>query len=167
MLIRYLFFLFLGMLTYSQLCNAASSKYIYTYLQIEDINNALAEYHADTNTYPSSNEGLIELVENKGQKKGWNGPYLIKYRLHYDAWGEEYIYHYPPIYGTLNFDVYSKGVDMKDNHGQQDDITNWVGYSKEIYENKIFYFNPVLILIVVSIGLLALYYRKKYYRNNL
>lgn len=51
-----------------------------------------------------------------------------------DAWGHELIYIVPAKYGTLAFDLYSRGADGKDDQGTGDDISNWNGASDWYYE---------------------------------
>ena len=84
--------------------------------------------------YPTTNEGLYVLLRKPEGVDNWSGPYLPMEQLPLDGWGNEFIYIYPPKYGTGVFDLYSIGRDGIDNHGNGDDINNWVGYNEWIYE---------------------------------
>ncbi len=93
-------------------------------LQIEDIGAALDVYRLETGDYPSNEEGLKALVENPGDKPGWNGPYLKKTVVPVDPWGREYHYQMPGEHG--DFDLYSLGKDNAEGgEGENADIVSW------------------------------------------
>jgi len=93
-------------------------------LQIEDIGAALDVYRLETGDYPSNEEGLKALVENPGDKPGWNGPYLKKKVVPVDPWGREYHYQMPGEHG--DFDLYSLGKDNAEGgEGENADIVSW------------------------------------------
>ncbi len=93
-------------------------------LQIEDIGAALDVYRLETGDYPSNDEGLKALVENPGDKPGWNGPYLKKKAVPLDPWGHEYHYQMPGEHG--DFDLYSLGKDNAEGgEGENADIVYW------------------------------------------
>lgn len=50
-----------------------------------------------------------------------------------DAWGHKFIYIFPAKYGTLEFDLYSRGANGEDEYGHGDDITNWNGFNVWYY----------------------------------
>ncbi len=87
---------------------------------VSAIDSLLDNYKLDVGTYPSTDEGLVALIENKAKSPFWNGPYL-KNGLPNDPWGSPYIYSEPGVHGS--FDVSSAGPDGI--VGTSDDIGNW------------------------------------------
>jgi general secretion pathway protein G len=93
-------------------------------LQIEELSSALDVYRLEVGVYPSSDQGLIALVENPGGMDQWNGPYLRKKTIRNDPWGNGYHYVYPGDNG--DFDLYSLGADNTDGgEGEDRDILGW------------------------------------------
>lgn len=93
-------------------------------LQIEELSSALDIYRLEVGSYPSSNEGLLALVENPSGVNQWNGPYLRKSTVRRDPWGNDYIYRSPGEYG--DFDIYSLGADNSEGgEGEDRDIVGW------------------------------------------
>ncbi len=93
-------------------------------LQIADLGAGLDVYRLETGDYPSNDEGLKALVENPGDKPGWNGPYLKKKIVPQDPWGHEYHYQMPGEHG--DFDLYSLGKDnAQGGEGENADIVSW------------------------------------------
>src|SRR6056297_3103032 len=45
-------------------------------IQIRDLEQALEMYKLDVGRYPSTEQGLVALVQKPGGAAGWNGPYL-------------------------------------------------------------------------------------------
>lgn len=93
-------------------------------LQIEELAAALDMYKLDTDTYPSSQQGLKALVQEPANAAGWNGPYLRKNFVPQDPWNQDFHYQYPGEHGE--FDIYSFGAD-KSQGGEKDnrDIVSW------------------------------------------
>lgn len=93
-------------------------------LQIEELAAALDMYKLDTDTYPSSQQGLKALVQEPANAAGWNGPYLRKNFVPQDPWNRDYHYQYPGEHG--DFDIYSFGADNSQG-GEKDnrDIVSW------------------------------------------
>ena len=93
-------------------------------LQIEELASALDMYKLDTDSYPSSQQGLQALVEEPGNVPGWNGPYLRKNFVPQDPWNRDYHYRFPGEHGE--FDIYSYGADNAQG-GEKDsrDIVSW------------------------------------------
>ena len=90
------------------------------------ISNALKLYRLDNSTYPSSEQGLMALVQKPsvGQiPPNWkSGGYLE--RLPKDPWGGEYQYLNPGVHGEI--DVFSFGRDGKPGgEGIDGDIGSW------------------------------------------
>ncbi len=93
-------------------------------VQIEDLSAALDMYKLDVGKYPTSDQGLVALVEKPADSKRWNGPYLRKTRVPQDPWAEAYHYKSPGEHG--NFDLYSYGADAKaGGEGEDQDINSW------------------------------------------
>lgn len=93
-------------------------------LQIEELAAALDMYKLDTDTYPTSQQGLQALVQEPSNAAGWNGPYLRKNFVPQDPWNRDYHYKYPGENGE--FDIYSFGADNAQG-GEKDnrDIVSW------------------------------------------
>ncbi len=84
--------------------------------EIRNVGTALEQYRAEYGEYPSTEQGLQILMDNKhGQK------YLDK--IPNDSWGHPYHYLYPGNYNQSSFDLWSNGKDGVE--GTTDDIANW------------------------------------------
>lgn len=66
------------------------SKFIAVKQNIRSIEGALNLYYKDIGEYPTTNQGLHNLIENDGLTQ-WGGPYLSE-SLIIDPWGEHYQY---------------------------------------------------------------------------
>ncbi len=101
-----------------------------TKAQIGMFKSTLERYALDMNTFPTTEEGLIVLVEEPSEGDSttkWDGPYLDAAEVPKDPWGNDYQYEYPPSHGEgkLDFpDIWSYGPDGED--GTDDDVVNWV-----------------------------------------
>jgi general secretion pathway protein G len=101
-----------------------SAKSDTTRLQIEELGAGLDLYHLEVGRYPTTDEGLIALVEQPTGASQWNGPYLKKKRIPEDPWGNEYHYRSPGEQGM--YDLYSFGNDnMEGGEGDNADIVSW------------------------------------------
>jgi general secretion pathway protein G len=99
-----------------------------TKTQIGMFRGSLEQYNLDTRSYPSTEEGLVALVEAPADEEegtsNWDGPYISKSEIPKDPWGNDYQYEFPPEHGKGDFpDIWSYGPDGEDN--TDDDITNW------------------------------------------
>lgn len=93
-------------------------------VQVEDLAQTLDMYKLDVGSYPTSEQGLNALIENPGDVKRWNGPYLRKSKVPLDPWNNEYHYTSPGEHGK--FDISSTGADGKDGgEGEDQDINSW------------------------------------------
>jgi len=93
-------------------------------LQIEELSSALDLYRLEVGSYPSSDQGLVALVEQPVGIDQWNGPYLRKKTIRLDPWGQPYHYRAPGENGP--FDIYSLGADNADGgEGEARDILGW------------------------------------------
>jgi general secretion pathway protein G len=93
-------------------------------LQIEELSSALDIYRLEVGSYPSSDQGLMALIEKPTGTDQWNGPYLRKKTIRNDPWGNEYRYRAPGENGP--FDLYSLGANnMEGGDGEDRDILSW------------------------------------------
>jgi general secretion pathway protein G len=87
--------------------------------EIGTIGAALDRYEIDNGSYPTSEEGIVALMEAPSSAKNWKGPYLKK--LPQDPWGNQYIYQRPGQHNQ-DYDLYSMGPDGREG---TDDIDSW------------------------------------------
>ncbi len=93
-------------------------------LQIEELSNALDVYRLETGKYPTSDQGLMALIEEPSGMDQWNGPYLRKKTIRNDPWGNPYHYEYPGE--NADFDLYSYGADdAPGGDGEDQDVLGW------------------------------------------
>ena len=88
-----------------------------------NISVALDMFELDNGSYPSTDQGLVALVEKPSTAgtSHWKGPYLKK--LPKDPWGQNYVYRNPGEKNSESFDLFSLGPNGIE--GDPDDITNW------------------------------------------
>lgn len=102
----------------------AASKTKAARVQVEDLSAALDMYKLDTGKYPTTEQGLLALVERPEGSKRWNGSYLRKTKVPKDPWVQDYQYASPGEHGK--FDLYSYGADEKQGgEGEDQDINSW------------------------------------------
>ena len=94
--------------------------------QISTYESTLRLYRSQTNNYPSTDQGLLALLEKPEEDpipKRWAGPYMEE--LADDPWGGQYQYAYPGEFNEERNkpDIWSFGPDGED--GTEDDIGNW------------------------------------------
>ena len=86
---------------------------------------ALKIYRLDNGMYPSTEQGLVALVQKPNTNPvpgNWTKPYLD--RLPKDPWGGDYQYLNPGVKGEI--DVFSLGADhARGGEGNAADIGNW------------------------------------------
>ncbi len=93
-------------------------------LQIEELGTALDVFRLETGRYPSTDEGLIALVQKPTGLEAWNGPYLRKRVVPKDPWGNDYRYRAPGQNGA--YDLYSLGADNAEGgEGEGADVVSW------------------------------------------
>lgn len=92
---------------------------------IAEMEAALERFNVHMDRYPSTDEGLRQLVEAPaGDDKKWRGPYVKQLRP--DPWGNPYSYRAPGSHHTSSFDLWSRGADNADGGEEQGaDIGNW------------------------------------------
>ena len=92
--------------------------------QIENFQLALGQYHLDTGTYPSTEQGLGALRTQPSGVDQWHGPYLEK-ELPNDPWGHAFVYKFPGEHGDEP-DVLSYGADgQPGGTDYNSDIVSW------------------------------------------
>ena len=93
-------------------------------LQINEFGAGLDLFYLEIGRYPTSDEGLIALIEKPSDMTNWNGPYLKKKSIPKDPWGNDYIYQSPGENGP--YDLYSFGMDgTEGGEGDNQDIVSW------------------------------------------
>ena len=93
-------------------------------LQIEELGAGLDLFHLETGRYPTTEEGIIALVERPAGVSGWHGPYLKKKRIPVDPWGNAYHYRSPGEQAM--YDLYSLGSDnMEGGEDNDADVVSW------------------------------------------
>jgi general secretion pathway protein G len=104
------------------------AKRVKAKMDIATLETALKMYKLDNGVYPSTEQGLMALVEAPETgiipKKWRKGGYLEKNKVPNDPWGNEYVYISPGLNG--DFDLISYGPDGAPG-GEEDnkDINNW------------------------------------------
>jgi len=94
--------------------------------EINSIQSALQMYKLDNFNFPTTDQGLLALVEQPSsdpEAPNWqDGGYLGK--LPKDPWGREYLYNSPGENGEI--DIYTLGSDgQPGGEGESGDIGNW------------------------------------------
>jgi len=92
------------------------------------IAKALDQYKWDMGTYPDKLEDLFKKKEDSDESQ-YNGPYIEgSYEELKDPWGNPYEYRFPGDVNEDFYDLWSHGVDGKDDGGKEgsDDIKNWL-----------------------------------------
>lgn len=97
-------------------------------VQMEALETALKLYKLDNGVYPSTEQGLMALIEQPETgnvpKKWRKGGYLEKGRVPPDPWGNEFIYVFPGVHG--DFDILSYGADgVPGGEDENKDINSW------------------------------------------
>jgi general secretion pathway protein G len=93
-------------------------------LQIAEFGAGLDLFYLEIGRYPTTEEGLIALIERPSDTSNWNGPYLKKKTIPKDPWGNDYIYQSPGENGP--YDLYSFGMDgTEGGEGDNKDIVSW------------------------------------------
>src|SRR5215217_4081774 len=62
-----------------------------TRAQLDALAKALDQFRLDTGHYPSTEQGLVTLVERPANEPKWAGPYLTK-NVPLDPWGQPYVF---------------------------------------------------------------------------
>jgi general secretion pathway protein G len=90
---------------------------------ISTLSSLLQQYRVDTDTFPSTEEGLSALRVQPPDVQNWRGPYTSK-DIPTDPWGNEYVYESPGPNGE-DFLITSYGADgAPGGEGDASDITS-------------------------------------------
>lgn len=91
---------------------------------IRMLESALDLYRLDNFNYPTTDEGLIALVEQPADAPQWkDGGYVKQVPL--DPWGRDYLYLSPGENGDV--DIYTLGADGQEGgEGENTDVGNWM-----------------------------------------
>ncbi len=93
-------------------------------LQVKDLEQSLEMYKIDVGRFPSTDQGLVALVQKPSNANGWNGPYLKSKDVPVDPWGYEYHYKFPGDHAEI--DVFSYGQNgSPGGEGEDQDVGNW------------------------------------------
>jgi general secretion pathway protein G len=76
-------------------------------VQMSTLGTALDAFALDTGRYPSSQQGLMALIEQPSDMSMWDGPYIKK--LPKDPWGNPYEYSGPE--DGNNYEIVCLGAD--------------------------------------------------------
>lgn len=77
---------------------------------LKAVANALDMYKLDNHKYPSTDEGLLALVEKPASAKSWPDGGYLNGGIPEDPWGNPFQYVYPGS-DKRKFDLYSLGAD--------------------------------------------------------
>ena len=97
-------------------------------VQIQSIEQALKLYKLDNGQYPTTEQGLLALVEPPATgalaKKWRTGGYLEKGKVPKDPWDNDFVYISPGLHG--DYDLSSYGADNQaGGEGKDADINSW------------------------------------------
>lgn len=98
-------------------------------MDIQTLETALKLYKIDNAFYPTTEQGLMALVEKPSTgripTKWREGGYLEKEVLPKDPWGNDYLYLSPGV-NNRDFDLWSYGADGEEGgEGEDGDVGNW------------------------------------------
>ena len=104
------------------------AKQVRAKMDIAALETALKLYKLDNGIYPSTEQGLLALVQRPEAgvipKKWRQGGYLEKNKVPKDPWGNDYVYLSPGLKG--DFDIISYGADgVPGGENENKDINNW------------------------------------------
>ncbi len=104
------------------------AKQLKAKIQIQSLETALNLYRLDNGMYPTTEQGLLALVESPQvgppPKKWRQGGYLEKGKVPKDPWENDFIYLSPGLHG--DYDIISYGADgVPEGEGKDKDITSW------------------------------------------
>ena len=117
-----------GMIVPRYMGRTDEAKTVKARIDIVAIETSLKMYRLDNGTYPSTEQGLMALIEKPTTDPAapnWNhNGYLDKKKLPRDPWGREYLYLSPGVNG--DYDILSYGADgAPGGEGNNEDIKSW------------------------------------------
>ena len=101
--------LLIGLVAPAALRQLESSKEKIAHQSIERIAGVLDIYKLDVGAYPTTEQGLLALIDRPSGITRWNGPYLKGEKVPEDPWGRPFIYHNPSQRAGHEYDLYSLG----------------------------------------------------------
>ncbi|MBV8335650.1 MAG: type II secretion system major pseudopilin GspG [Alphaproteobacteria bacterium] len=101
--------LLIGLVAPAALRQLGSAKEKIAHQSIERLAGVLDIYKLDVGTYPTTEQGLLALVERPSGITHWNGPYLKGDKVPEDPWGRPFVYHNPSQRPGHEYDLYSLG----------------------------------------------------------
>jgi general secretion pathway protein G len=100
-----------------------------TQAKIKQLEQALEMYKMDNARYPSTEQGLMALVEKPSgdpEPKRWQVGGYVKRDMLQDAWQEDFQYESPGTNNPRSFDLWSLGADAAPGgEGNDGDLGNW------------------------------------------
>jgi general secretion pathway protein G len=76
---------------------------------IERLGSVLDLYKLDVGSYPTTEQGLVALVQRPAGEDSWNGPYLKASAVPVDPWNHAYMYRSPSERTGHDYDLCSEG----------------------------------------------------------
>lgn len=109
--------------------NPEKARRIKAKMEIQSFEQALKMYYIDNGTYPTTEQGLLALVEKPEVEplaRNWKeGGYLEKGKIPNDPWNTPYVYLSPGVNST-DYDLESYGADGEDGGEEKyADIESW------------------------------------------
>ena len=101
--------LLIGLVAPAALRQLESSTEKIAHQSIERIAGVLDIYKLDVGAYPTTEQGLLALIDRPSGVTRWNGPYLKGANVPEDPWGRPFIYHNPSQRTGHEYDLYSFG----------------------------------------------------------
>ena len=108
-----------------------------TKTQIKNLESALDAFRADNGFYPSTEQGLMALIQKPTAGRAATnyprGGYLKGDSVPKDTWGKEFIYFSPGTHGNNPYEITSLGADGEEGgEDSNEDINSWeIGSSKK------------------------------------
>ncbi len=104
------------------------SKISVARIQIKQIENALEFYRMDNSRYPTTEQGLMALIEAPADARSYpRGGYLKSRDGLNDPWENAFLYQSPGPHNEYTFDLWSQGADGAPGGTELNaEIGNWV-----------------------------------------
>lgn len=143
--------------------HTCGSKHDSAAVNIKVLTDIIELFRLDENRYPTTEEGLAALVEEKWGKAGEEKYAYLKMNEP-DPWGNQYHYRFPGINNPDSFDLWTYGADGKPGgEGKDADCGNWQGsdcyrgHYKEPYEDLKFTIRLTVLVLLTPIFWLPVY----------
>lgn len=103
--------LLIGLVAPAALRQLGGAKVSVAKQSIERLGSVLDLYKLDVGSYPTTDQGLLALVERPAGVSVWNGPYLKGDKVSVDPWNHPYLYREPSSRQNRDYDLCSGGPD--------------------------------------------------------